>query len=66
MITNQLTTNDYGFIAVAESITDSNIWHQRLGYISGKELKIMHLNGKLSGLELDEINMCENYIFEKQ
>lgn len=58
-----LTSYGYGFIAVAKSKKDSNLWHQRLGHMNAKGLKIMHLNGKLTGLKSVEIDMCEKLYF---
>lgn len=42
-----------------------NLWHQRLGHMSEKGMKVMHLSGKLSGLQSIEIDMCEDYILGK-
>ena len=50
-------------ITVAASNENSNIWHQRVGHMSEKGMKIMHSKGKLPGLQSVEIGMCENYIF---
>ena len=43
-----------------------NLWHQRLGHMSEKGMKIMHSNGKLPGLQSVEIDMCEDCILGKQ
>lgn len=43
-------------IAVAAN-ESSNLWHQRLGHMSEKGMKVMHLNGKLPGLQSIEIDM---------
>ncbi|BBH04062.1 Toll-Interleukin-Resistance domain family protein [Prunus dulcis] len=42
------------------------MWHQRLGHMSEKGMKIMHSKGKLPGLESVGIDMCEDCIFGKQ
>ncbi|GAA0175765.1 hypothetical protein LIER_28878 [Lithospermum erythrorhizon] len=42
------------------------MWHQRLGHMSEKGIKIMHSNGKLLGLQSVEIDMCEECILGKQ
>ena len=36
-----MTSNGFGSVAVAESKEDPNLWHQRLGHISSKGLKVM-------------------------
>ena len=43
-----------------------NLWHQRLGHMSEKGMKIMHSKGKLPGLQSVEIDMCEDCILGKQ
>ena len=35
------TLDGFGSIAVVESKEDPNLWHQRLGHISSKGLKVM-------------------------
>jgi hypothetical protein len=52
-------------IAVAKN-ESPNLWHQRLGHMSEKGMKIMHSNGKLQGLRSIEIDMCEDCILGKQ
>ena len=52
-----MTTNACRSIAVAASKEDHNLWHQRLGHMSEKGLKIMHSKGKLPGLQ--SIDLCE-------
>ena len=61
-----MTTNACGSIAVAASKEDPNLWHQRLGHMSEKGLKIMHSKGKLLGLQSINIDLCECCIFGKQ
>ena len=36
-----MTSDGFGLVIVAKSKEDSNLWHQRLGHISGKGLKVM-------------------------
>ncbi|KAK2378762.1 putative mitochondrial protein [Trifolium repens] len=50
-------------IAVNEN---PNLWHQRLGHMSEKGMKIMHSKGKLPSLRSTEIDICEDCIFGKQ
>ncbi|XP_057426441.1 uncharacterized mitochondrial protein AtMg00300-like [Lotus japonicus] len=52
-------------IAVASN-ENPNLWHQRLGHMSAKGMKVMHSKGKLPGLQSVEIDMCEDCIFGKQ
>ncbi|WVZ18179.1 hypothetical protein V8G54_005501 [Vigna mungo] len=52
-------------IAVAAN-ENPNLWHQRLGHMSEKGMKIMHSKGKLPGLQSIEIDMCEDCILGKQ
>ncbi|BBH07646.1 Toll-Interleukin-Resistance domain family protein [Prunus dulcis] len=53
-------------IAIAAGNEYPNMWHQRLGHMSEKGMKIMHSKGKLPGLESVEIDMCEDCIYGKQ
>lgn len=52
-------------IAVAKNECP-NLWHQRLGHMSEKGMKIMHSNRKLLGLRSIKIDMCDHYILGKQ
>ena len=53
-------------IAVAVGNETPKLWHQRLGYMSEKGMKIMHSKRKLPCLQLVEIDMCEDCILGKQ
>lgn len=53
-------------IAVTAGNKNPNLWHQRLGHMSEKGMKIMHSQGKLPGLQSIEIDMCEDCILGKQ
>lgn len=64
--TPYLTINDSWYLGVAKSIEESHFWHQRLGHINEKGLKVMQSNGKILDLKSMDIDMCENYILEKQ
>lgn len=52
-------------IAVAAN-ENPNLWHQRLGHMSEKGMKIMHSKGRLPGLHSVKIDMCEDCILGKQ
>ncbi|KAL3830794.1 hypothetical protein ACJIZ3_019596 [Penstemon smallii] len=52
-------------IAVAASNQNPNLWHQRLGHMSEKGMKIMHSKGKLPNLQSIDIDMCEDCILGK-
>ena len=43
-----MTSDGFGSIAVTESKEDPNLWHQRLGHISGNGLKVMQSKEILS------------------
>jgi len=53
-------------VAVAANNENPNLWHQRLGHMSEKGMKIMHSKGKLQGLQSVKIDMCEDCILGKQ
>jgi hypothetical protein len=48
-------------IAIAAN-ENPNLWHQRLGHMSEKGMKIMHSKGKLPSLWSIEIDICEDYL----
>ncbi|KOM47898.1 hypothetical protein LR48_Vigan07g160200 [Vigna angularis] len=52
-------------IAVATN-ESPNLWHQRLGHMSEKGMKVMHSKGKLPGLQSVKIDMCEDCILGKK
>lgn len=52
-------------IAVAETNTDVNLWHQRLGYMSEKGMKMLS-KGKLPKLKSINLDIYESYILGKQ
>ena len=53
-------------IAVTDASADADLWHQRLGHMSEKGLKVMHSLGKLPRLKSINIDFCENCIYGKQ
>ena len=60
-----MTVEECCSIVVVAGNKNPNMWHQRLGHMSEKGMKIMHLKGKLPGLQLVEIDMCEDCILGK-
>lgn len=53
-------------IAVTEAVNSSSIWHQRLGHMSEKGMKIMASKGKVSNLKHVDLGVCEHCILGKQ
>ena len=53
-------------IAIATENENSKLWHQRLGQMSEKGMKIMHLIGKLPGPKYVDFDMCEDCILGNQ
>ena len=60
-----MTTYMRDTIAIANASAEADLWHQRLGYINEKGLKVMHLLGKLPKLKSINIDFYENCIFSK-
>jgi hypothetical protein len=61
-----MTTDMRDTIAIADASAEADLWHQRLGHMSEKGLKVMHSLGKLPKLKSVNIDFCENCIFGKQ
>ncbi|XP_059638693.1 uncharacterized mitochondrial protein AtMg00300-like [Cornus florida] len=61
-----ITSSACGSIAVAENREDHNLWHQILGHMSERGLKIMHSKGKLPGIRAIDIDLCESCVMGKQ
>ncbi|KAE8715229.1 hypothetical protein F3Y22_tig00110186pilonHSYRG00194 [Hibiscus syriacus] len=61
-----VTSNLENIIAVADADGKSNLWHQRLGHMSEKGMKILLLKGKLPDLKNVDVGLCEDCIFGKQ
>jgi len=57
---------DEDMVAVTEAVNNSTMWHQRLGHISEKGMKLMAAKGKLSSLKHVDVGVCEHCIFGKQ
>ncbi|KAE8684638.1 Chitin elicitor receptor kinase 1 [Hibiscus syriacus] len=52
--------------SVADADGKSNLWHQRLGHMSEKGMKILLSKGKLPDLKNVDVGLCEDCIFGKQ
>lgn len=57
---------DEDMVAVTEAVNNSTLWHQRLGHMSEKGMKLMAAKGKLSSLKHVDVGVCEHCIFGKQ
>ncbi|KAE8725614.1 Purple acid phosphatase 10 [Hibiscus syriacus] len=61
-----VNSNLENIIAASDADGKSNIWHQRLGYMSEKGMKTLLSKGKLSDLKSVDVGLCEDCIFGKQ
>ena len=57
---------DEDMVAVTEAVNNSTLWHQRLGHMSEKGMKLMAEKGKLSSLKHVNVGVSEHCIFGKQ
>ena len=57
---------DKDMATVTEAVNNSTLWHQRLGHMSKKGMKLIAAKGKLSCLKHVDVGVCEHCIFEKQ
>lgn len=55
-----------GVNAVAKGPSLSSLWHQRLGHMSEKDMKMLVARGKLPELKYVESEFCEPCIFGKK
>ncbi|KAL5129021.1 Retrovirus-related Pol polyprotein from transposon TNT 1-94 [Glycine soja] len=53
-------------VAVTEAVNNSTLWHQRLGHMSEKGMKLMAAKGKLSSLKHVDVGVYQHCIFGKQ
>ena len=53
-------------IVVAETGTNTSLWHRKLGHMSEKGMKILLSKGKLPELKSVDFDMCEICILGKQ
>ena len=52
--------------AIAESDSGSCLWHNRLGHMSAKGMKILVAKGALEGLKSVDMGLCESCVMGKQ
>ena len=52
--------------AVAESDSNSSLWHNRLGHTSVKGMKMLVAKVVLEGLKSIDMSTCENCVMSKQ
>ena len=57
---------DEDMVTVTETDNNSTMWHQRLGHMSEKGMKLMVAKGKLSSLKHVDVGACEHCILGKQ
>jgi len=57
---------DEDMISVAEVGNNSSLWHQRVGHMSEKGMKLMVSKGKIPNLKHVDVGPCEHCIFGKQ
>lgn len=66
LCTLYMTSNIRDVIALANIEADTNLWHCKLGHMSEKGMQVMLKKGKLAGLKLVDVGLCEDCIFRKQ
>ena len=52
-------------IAAAESASNSSLWHNRLGHMSVKEMKMLIAKKALKGLKSVDMGLCESCVMGK-
>ena len=57
---------DEDMVGVTEAVNNSTMWHQRLGHMSEKGMKLMATKGKLPSLKHVDVGVCEHCILGKQ
>ena len=51
---------------VAEGASGSCLWHNRLGHMSTKGMKMLVAKGALEGLKSVDMGLCESCVMDKQ
>ena len=60
------TTGCMNMAVVAESASNSSLWHNKLGHMSVKEMKMLAAKGVLEVMNSVDMGRCENYVMSKQ
>ncbi|KAL2248336.1 UNVERIFIED_CONTAM: Retrovirus-related Pol polyprotein from transposon TNT 1-94 [Sesamum indicum] len=53
-------------ISFAGTVSQANLWHNRLGHMSEKGMNVLKSKGRLPELKSVEVGHCEHCVFEKQ
>ena len=61
-----MTSSPRDTIAIADTSTNTSLWHRKLGHMSEKEMKMLLSKGKLPELKPIDFDMCESCILGKQ
>ena len=51
---------------IVESASNSSIWHNGLGHMNVKEMKMLTAKGVLEGLKSVDMSPCKNCVVSKQ
>ena len=57
-----MTSGSRASISVASSELDAAVWHQRLGHMSERGMKVMLSKYKLSGLKSINLDSCDECV----
>ena len=52
--------------AAAENASNSSLWHNRLGHMSVKRMKMLTAKGALEGLKSVDMGLCKSCVMGKQ
>jgi len=58
-----MTSGSGASISVASSKVDVGVWHQRLGQMSEKGMKVMLFKDKLSTLKYVDLDFCDDCVY---
>ena len=62
-----LLTNVFDYSLNLVSIgNETSLWHNRLGHMSEKGMKMLHSNGSLPNLKEVDLGFCEDCVYGKQ
>ena len=60
------TAGCINMVVVAEGASGSCLWHNRLGHMSTKGMKMLVAKGALEGLKSVDMGLCESCVMGKQ